>query len=355
MLTTLLPTRSRPVECARQLRFLRDNGFPYRIIVLDASEGDAAEAVRAACADAAEYRHFAPSFRMADKLAAAVGDVATPFVHPVPDDDVILPHAIDAALLYLRQHDDFAAVHGYFLAFAAREADIDVHRVIGFAPSIAGENPLRRHYDLFRRYQSFYWGIFRTGVFASAVTAACAMKQVLFRELTAMSTAILQGKVARLPLVYALRGSTVSHAGLHQSDPLFWMLRDAGSFFADYAIFRDHIASFIRARNIRLPVEASLEQFLDMSYATYLGREVDTGRINHTVRLLLGEALPPIQPEPHWAGWREPAPGDLVHASLAGERRYIWRQSVLEAEPRDEIAIDREEMPLVERQLDAYR
>jgi hypothetical protein len=64
--------------------------------------------------------------------------------------------------------------------------------------------------------------------------------------------------------------------------------------------------------------------------------------------------LPPIQPEPA-PGWQEPAEGDVVHRSPAGNRRYIWRLQVLAAEPRDETAISGEDMARVERQLEYYR
>jgi hypothetical protein len=226
--------------------------------------------------------------------------------------------------------------------------------MIGFTPSIVDEQPLYRLYNLFRRYQSFYWGVFRTGVFRAAVTAACAMQAVVFRELTALSTAILQGKVARLRSVYALRGPVKSHAAIHQSHPFFFFLRDAREFFANYVLFRDGIASFIHRNGIVTPPGVPLEQLLDLTYAAYLGREVDTGTINHAVQLLLGDALPPIQPEPA-PGWQEPAEGDVVHRSPAGNRRYIWRRQVLEAEPGDEIAISAEDMARVERQLEHYR
>ena len=291
---------------------------------------------------------------MAVKLAAAVKDVATPFVYLVPDDDLVLPHAVNEAAAFLTTNPDYIAAHGYFIAFAMHEDDIDIHRVIGFTPSIADDDPLRRHYDLFRRYQSFYWGVFRTAVFASAVTAACAMDVVLFRELTVMSTAILQGKVARLPLIYALRGMTASHAAPYQSNPLFWLLHDARSFFENYTMFRDAIAGFIRSRGLA-PPGGSIEQFLDMSHATWLGREIDVGRINHTARMLLGDALAPIVDDPAWEGWQEPAEGDVVGSSAGGGRRYIWRKAVVEAEPRDEITITRDEIARTEQELDAYR
>jgi glycosyltransferase domain-containing protein len=354
MLTALLPTRNRPDECARQLRFLHGNEFAHRIIVLDASEPENAAAVRSACSGIAEFRHFGPQYRMADKLAAAVTDVATPYVVLIPDDDIVLPQAIADASAFLESHPDFVVAHGYFVAFHAHDDAIDMHRMIGFTPSIVDQQPLYRLYNLFRRYQSFYWGVFRTGIFRSAVTAACAMKAVAFRELTVMSAAILQGKVARLRSLYALRGPVKSHAAMHQSHPLFFFLHDAQKFFDNYVLFRDGIVAFIRRNDIATPPGVPIEQLLDLVYAAYLGREVDAGVINHAVQLLLGEPLPPIQPEPA-PNWREPAEGDVVHRSPAGNRRYIWRRQVLAAEPRDEIAISGEDMARVERQLEHYR
>jgi glycosyltransferase domain-containing protein len=354
MLTALVPTRNRPDECARQLRFLHGNAFAHRIVVLDASEPENSEAVRRAASGIAEFRHFGPEYRMADKLAAAIADVATPYVVLIPDDDIVLPQAIADAIAFLEEHTDIVAAHGYFVAFHPHVGAIDMHRMIGFTPSIVDEQPLRRLFNLLRRYQSFYWGVFRTGIFRTAVTAACAMQVVTFRELTALSTAILQGKVARLRCVYALRGPVKSHAAVHQSHPFFFFLRDAREFFGNYVSFRDGIAAFIRRNGIAIPPGVPLEQLLDLAYAAYLGREVDTGTINHAVELLLGDALPPIQPEPA-SGWQELAEGDVVHHSPAGDRSYIWRRKVLDAEPRDEITITGEDMVRVERQLEHYR
>jgi glycosyltransferase domain-containing protein len=355
MLTALVPTRNRPNECARQLRFLHGDKFAHRIIVLDASEPANSDEVRRACSGIAEFRHFAPEYRMADKLAAATADVATPYVVLIPDDDIVLPQAIAEAVAFLESHPDFVVAHGYFVAFRAHDDDIDMHQVIGFTPSIVDEQPLHRLFNLFRRYQSFYWGVFRTGIFRAAVTAACAMQVVAFRELTVMSTAILQGKVARLRSAYALRGPVKSHAAMHQSQPFFFFLRDAREFFGNYVLFRDGIAAFIRRNGIATPPGVPPEQLLDLVYATYLGREVDTGVINHAVQLLLGELLPPVQSEPPAPHWQELAEGDVVHRSPTGNRRYIWRRRVLDAEPHDEIAIGGEDMARVERQLEHYR
>jgi glycosyltransferase domain-containing protein len=355
MLTALLPTRNRPDECARQLRFLRGNKFVHRIIVLDASEAANSDEVRRACSGIAEFRHFGPEYRMADKLAAAAADVATPYVVLIPDDDIVLPQAIAEAIAFLDGHPDFVVAHGYFVGFRRYDDDIDIHQMIGFTPSITDAEPLRRLYNLLRRYQSFYWGVFRSDIFRTAVTAACASQVVVFRELTALTTTILQGKVARLRSVYALRGPVKSHAAMHQSHPFFFFLRDAQDFFGNYVRFRDGVAAFIRRTGVATPQDAPLEQFLDLACATFLGREVNTGVINHAVELLLGDAMPPIQSEPPAPGWHEPVQGDVIHRSATRDRRYIWRREVLDAEPRDEIVISGEDMARVERQLEHYR
>jgi glycosyltransferase domain-containing protein len=355
LLTALVPTHNRPVECAAQLRFLRESGFRHRVIVLDSSDPDHAAVVRTACADFAEYRSFASHLRMADKLAAATGTVDTPYIVLIPDDDITLPHAIERALAVLERHSDYIAAHGYFLGFGLRNNDLVFDRVIGFTPSITADNPLLRHYELFRRYQSFYWGVFRTKVFADAVTAAQAMNVVLFRELTVMSTSILQGKVARLPMIYALRGETTSVAPIHNSNPLVFFLRDSESFVREYVGYRSALAKFMRERGIVGSSDPKLEQLLDVVHMTWLGREIDLGTVNYTARQLLGAVDTPVQPQPAGSCWGLSTGDDLVHVSKGLNRRYVWRRSVLEAEPRAEIRISGEEMDLVERQLDAYR
>jgi len=359
VLTVVLPTRNRSAHCASLLRYLRKNGFAYPIVVLDASDATHAEAVRAACAGVAEYRHFGPEFRMVDKLVAAVGTVETPYIVLMPDDDPVMPHAVEAALAFLQHHPDYVVAHGYFLGFGMDGVDFEIHSVIGFTSSIDSDDPLRRHAALFERYQSFYWGVFRTDVFATAVTAAQAMNVVLFRELTVMSTSILQGKVARLPIVYALRGTATSHAIPYDSHPLLWVLRNAESFFRHYLIYRNALVRFIEDRGIAVPPGTQLEQLLDMSHASWLAREADMSKINLTTHLLLDrmeldENLLPFA-IPRWTGGRALDPDDVRHLSIDGRRLYVWRRDVIQAEPAHEIAISQSEMASVERQLDAYR
>src|SRR5262249_13802537 len=150
--------------------------------------------------------------------------------------------------------------------------DFDIHAVSNFAPTIDADAPLWRHYRLMSRYQHFYWGVFRTGVLASGLKAAQAMRGIVFREVTVMNTAILQGKVALLHGIDGLRGTEQSHTPIAESHPLYWAIQDGESFFRNYLVYRNALAQFIRERAIAIPQGSGLEQLLDVVHATWWGR-----------------------------------------------------------------------------------
>jgi glycosyltransferase domain-containing protein len=351
-LTIVMPTRNRSSLLSAQLQFFSKCGVSHQIIVADSSDAEQAAAVRAACSGIAEHLPFESDLLLADKVAEVLRTVQTSHVALVSDDDIYLPHAIDAAFAHLRANPDCVAAHGYALTFAFHGNDVDLSAVRWFTPSIEEHDPLRRHYHLMRRYQPFYWAVFCTPTASTAFAAARAVTGPLFREVTVMNTVVLQGKIARLPVIYSLRRGEQSLTPAYLRHPLFWFLHDASSFFAHYNIYRNALAKFIRDRNISVPKQGELEQLLDIIHATWLGHEIDTGMCNHTARRLLGDDLPPISAPPDGPPWQPPGNGDNTRQSEI--RSYIWRKAVLEAEPRHEINITPAEMDRVERQLDAY-
>jgi len=353
-LTVLIPTRNRLPFLSAQLRFFKECGLRHPIRVIDSSNPQMVAQTRAACCNTAEYQRVDPELRLVEKLLKILDLVETPFVVLAADDDVTFPHAIDSALTYLQSNPDYVAAQGYVLQFAIHRSDVDIHDVVCFTPTIGEDDPLQRHYNLMRRYQAFYWGVFRTEVLATALKAAHAMNGIVFRELTVMNTVVLQGKVVRLPVIYGLRGPEVSVTPIAESHPFFWFLNNAESFFQSYRTYRDALARFIRDRGVRVPDRVALEQVLDMVHTTWLGRELNLATVNHAARHLLGDPVRPGYVAHERRGWHPPADGDVVHQSVGQYRRYVWRHNVIEAEPRDEISISGEEMSRIERQLDAY-
>ena len=198
-LTIILPTHNRAELAKAQLRFLEASAVRHRVIVADSSDVIDEELQ--------ESLHWARSSTVASsrqqnsatKLADVARSVTTPYVATVPDDDVSFPHTIDACLDYLQRHPDYVAAQGYVLRYGAVETRLDIHSVHWFIPSIAQATPLQRLYELMRRYQNFFWAVFRTDAYIRASKASEAAKAGLFQELAICATMALLGKLARLP------------------------------------------------------------------------------------------------------------------------------------------------------------
>ena len=169
-----------------------------------------------------------------------------------------------------------------------------------------------------------------------------------------MNAMALQGKMARLPNILSLQTTERSFHPLRRNDPVYWFLDDSRSFFRHYRYYRNSLARFISECGISTPVGTELHQLLDTVHAVWLHYNFNSGVLNYAAQLLLGEPLPPLpHPRPPVA-WRELAHDDVLHVGR-GQRRYVWRREVLDAEPKAEISISSAEMGrVVQRQLDDY-
>jgi glycosyltransferase domain-containing protein len=371
-LTAVIPAHNRVGPCIALVRFLHSCRFDHRIIVADTSTPKRAAALRTGLSGLAEYQSFDHRIAQYAKLAQIARTVDTPYIVLLPDDDILFPHAIEAALLHLKENPTHVAAHGYSLRFGLQCRDFDIYQVEHFIPTMDDADPLWRYALLMQRYQPHIWAVFRTEVYAEAMTAAATMPGTLFQELMFQLVSILEGPVARLPVIYAMRGMEVSQVAYSEVDPFQWLLKDAESLFRSYRIFREALTVRLRKKQItsradlRLrsfstnpPVsiagsDVSLEQVLDLANASFLVRCIDIGKVNHAVGHHLGRIAEPVSLPGPRTGWREPQPADLVHLSTRLDRRYIWREAVLKAEPKEEIVITPAEIERVEVELDGY-
>ena len=305
-LTIILPTHNRADLCKAQVRFLQRWGIRHRVIVADSSDLPD-ESLREACTGPIEYRRLDPETPFGIKMTEVARSAGTPYVALMTDDDINFPHTIDACLDYLLRNPDTVVAQGYVLGFSAIERSIDIHSVQWFIGSIVDPTPLRRLYELMRRYQPFYWAVFRTDAYIKANQAANASKGAFFfQELSFAATLALLGNAARLPMIQTLRGDEESYAPPAEAHPFYWFLKDAQSFFAGYADYRARLVDLLheldarpappkrsaRLQRVLFRLERLLQrkvrarrrtdsQVIDVIHATYFGREVDTGIINH--------------------------------------------------------------------------
>lgn len=362
-LTIIMPTHNRPALCRAQVQFLRRTQFQHRVIVADSSEQPDPE-LRRVCRGLIEWRQFDPATGPNEKVAAVARSVTTPYVAVIADDDVSFPHAIDACLAFLQDNPDHVVAQGYVLsAIMSREA-FDIQNVLWFTQGISESTPLRRLYELMRRYQPFFRAVLRTDACLQALDEASLAEGPFFKELAFTATVAALGKSKRLPLIYTLRGEEESLTQA-KGHPFYWFLSNTNTFFGGYVQYRNRLAAFLtelQKREGELDANISaqnktpeeLTHLLDIIHASYFGREIDTGMINHTARVLLGDAIKPLKLE--GSKWHDEAIGqeDVVHPARREGRSYVWRKEVLNAEPRSEITISGEEIAHVEAVLDQY-
>ena len=353
LLTALIPTRNRSDNFISQLRLFAASSFPHPIVVADSSDAEHAARIRAASAGRVQFHSYPPETKFFDKLANAVATIDTPYVLLAADRKITFPHAVEAALTHLLQHDDCVGAQGLVIGFGRHGDDIDINRVVFFTPAIADDDPLQRHYHLMRRYQSWQFAVFRREPLIAAIAQARTVSGAMFEEVMFMNASVLQGRLVRLPHIMTLQTVEQSFNPLTRIDPLYWFLDNSRSFFRHYILYRNSLARFIAARRITVATDCDLHQLLDTVHAVWLNYNFDHGVLNHATRRFLGDDIPPLpHPRPPLP-WRPPTGDDVVHATKHG-RRYIWRGEVLSAEPREEIEISVEEIARVERQLDWY-
>jgi glycosyltransferase domain-containing protein len=349
LLTVLLPTRNRPHNISGQLRLFAKHNL--KVIVADSSDPDSAEAIRTTSKDSAQFLSYSPETTFFDKLADAISQIKSPFVLLASDRKITFPHAVESALRFLQEHEDYVSAQGYVVGFDIHGSDFDINRIVFFTPSIEESDPLWRHYHLMRRYQSRQFSLFRLQPLISAISKARMVDGVMFREIMFMNALVLQGKVARLPNIFTLQFIEKSFSPLREIDPLYWFAHDSHSFFQHYARYRSSLAKFIVDNNMANHTRHDLNHLLDTIHSVWLKFNFDSGIMNFaTQQLLDGKTLnlpPPQSPLP----WQRIRRKDVVHYRR-GKGRYIWRTNVLNAEPRSEIHISSGEIKHVESQLD---
>jgi hypothetical protein len=135
---------------------------------------------------------------------------------------------------------------------------------------------LRRVYHLIRRYQPFFWSVFRTDKLLTALRHARTSGIVFFQEMTFMATIVVLGKFTRLPCIYTLRGTEESLTSRAQSHPFFALLDDSDGFFSNYHRYRESLAVLIEAKSEPLVLSPKqVRHFINLLHTIYFRPDLD--------------------------------------------------------------------------------
>jgi glycosyltransferase domain-containing protein len=271
--TLLIPTFNRPALLARLLRYYRARDGGLSILVLDSSKpGIAQENAGAVSAYGGRATHvtFPESEPPASKLMRGLQLVESRYVSFCADDDLVFEEGLEEAVAFLRDHADYVCAHGLYLNFRQEGRDVHVSREYG-SMGIEADDPGARIFRLLQKYESMYYGLFRTADLREIFAAASKIPTLVFQELFQSVATLIRGKTRRFPRFYVAR-QDCAPAQLNRDkwQTHYWFSEHPGEVLEHYHFYRDQVCAFYEAHasGPRLPRDALLRT-LDLAHAVY--------------------------------------------------------------------------------------
>jgi glycosyltransferase domain-containing protein len=296
LLTLIVPTFNRPVQLAKLLRLLESQCLKSRILVLDSSSADR-HAANQQVINASKMRicllRLPETTAPWQKFLSGAQNVETPYCSLCADDDLILVDSLSSIVRFLEENDDYSVAHGWYFTFYD-SSHFGVTSIAYRGESIANDDPVRRLYSLFRKYEALTYGVHRTDVFRDSLQRVQPLDSMLAKELMEGALSLVKGKAARLPVLYYGRSLAPSEAyrGWH---PFEFIYTDPQALFASAKEWRRTLLTAIAAHS---GVELSEEQgiLIDLVLLRYIGEHtkpefveffIDSHLKRHDVRAAL--------------------------------------------------------------------
>lgn len=280
-LTVVIPTYNRHDHLSRLVSYYSGQTMPVTFLVLDSSLPDVVEANRATIAGCdARFRHhvFPSTTPVAAKLAEGLTHVSTPYCAFCADDDLVFGIGLESALQFLRDHPEHVCADGIYLNYRLRPGNAIQLQIEYASGGIELSHPVARVFRLYQRYESLFYGVFRTRDLATIFSSVRAVPSLHYQELFQATAALLLGRSHRLPVFYAAR----QHGD--PADPtrdkwqtFYWYVDDRGEFYEHYLAYREALWRF----------------YVEETPAPHLGHEDFTRAMDFSHTMFFGLNVPP--------------------------------------------------------------
>lgn len=333
--TILIPSKGRSEQLAALLGYFERSHTPYKIIILES--GNVYHDIIGMYRNLdIELHEFDPASALASKLLAGVHLIKTPFVCICTDDDLVLKESIEESAAFLKMHLEYSACQGYHARFDQQNLDIYLHDFLWFTPSIESSDPLQRLHALITRYQPICWAVFRTDVLMRMYKEFTTIQSPLFFELFWSATAVLVGKVKRIPTLYCLRKNDEIQTAGH---PMYLFAESPDGFFSDYLAYRACLEKILYRNGQSL---AELRRILDLMHSCLFYDAAERGIMRYiTLKALEDPAASILNPK-IYPSIKMPLPRFQQENSVLiqrGKVRYHFSNQFLNPTPQDEILV----------------
>jgi glycosyltransferase domain-containing protein len=275
--TLVIPTFNRPALLHRLVRYYTAREPTMSILVLDSSRPDIAERnATALSAHGAGVRHITVPVTtpMATKIAQGLALVETPHVSCCADDDVVFTSGLREAMEFLRGQPGYVSAHGLYLNFRVAGHDVHVTREYAGPGNEAG-HPGARIFRLLQRYESLFYGVFRTAELRDIFSVVHTLPTLHYQELFQSVGALIKGKVHRFPRIYAARQSgEAAEPTRDRWQTYYWFADDPAEILEHYRAYREAVAAFYErhAGDGQLDGDAVV-RVLDLAHAVYFAAQ----------------------------------------------------------------------------------
>lgn len=249
-LTILMPTRNRPALVQRAIHYYISCGAPMPMLILDSSDADN---TLPAGAPAIKHLRFDPSTPLYRKLLEGLDAVDTPYAVFWADDDFLVPRTLEECGGFLDAHPDYSAVHGQAGLFRIVSKDRPAISAVGpyLQTAVTGDTAAKRLKTWLSGGGTVFYSVQRTEKVAASI-ARCRDfgSGYHWGELAHGGLSIVQGKTAKLNLLYMLREvdpERNSFSGSGFRDHFDWVVGE--SFAAHYGKFCDLLGEAMAARD----------------------------------------------------------------------------------------------------------
>jgi len=352
-LTITIPTYNRPEHLKRLLAYYQRTGVQARFLVLDSSAEDTLtmnEALLSSCGEGFRHVVFPSSMPVATKLSEGLALVDTPFCSFCADDDLVFPGALLHALEFMQSNPDYVCSDGIYLNFNPLDGEVRIQIEYG-SRGIEVDHPVARVFQLFQRYESMFYAVFRTPDLRDIFSFVKDIPSLHYQELFQAAGAMLKGKTHRLPEFYAAR----QHCS--PADPtrdkwqtFYWFADDSAEFLSHYVAYRDDLWRFYEAfcAEPRMDRPAFFSA-MDMVHSVFFSDYCPP--VYFHMRLQQYWPTIPFKPKEQMTG---------VYEELKTERQLTWERGLLGlmkklerkienyVSPADQVSLEKETGLLVE-------
>ena len=241
-ITLVIPTYNRPLFLQRLLSYYQKRATTISFLVLDSSKPEIVEEnARVIATLGTNYRHviFPPSVQVASKLSQGLDLVETQYCAFCADDDIVFLETLERAREFLASNPGYVCADGIYLNF--NQLGNDVHLSSEYASrGIDAEHPGARIFRLFQKYESLFYGVFRTPDLKEIFSSVRKIPSLHFQELFQATAALIKGKTHRLAEFFACRQHCEpAEPGRENWQTFYWFASNPDEFIRHYRSYCD--------------------------------------------------------------------------------------------------------------------